>query len=235
MLSILCLKWGDKYGPEYVNRLYNQCKEFIKLDFNFYCATDNSKNLNSKIKILDYNDYAIPIGKYGKKVFTAEKIKLLSDERFYGTRALLLDLDLLILKDLTNYLNNFHPDKLALYQSWWFDTKLFKRYYGKVTCRINSSFMYAYPQKVKIIKEKLFNKNYDYYSLKFYSLDRTIQYNFLEHIEFHKDKKLLYSYSNSKNKNKLNYKVCIFNNSHGRGEDLHELNNWASDYWKSYD
>ena len=95
--------------------------------------------------------------------------------------------------------------------------------------------MYAYPQKVKIIKEKLFNKNYDYYSLKFYSLDRTIQYNFLEHIEFHKDKKLLYSYSNSKIKNKLNYKVCIFNNSHGRGEDLHELNNWASDYWKSYD
>ena len=235
MLSILCLKWGDKYGPEYVNRLYNQCKEFIKLDFNFYCATDNSKNLNSKIKILDYNDYAIPIGKYGKKVFTAEKIKLLSDERFYGTRALLLDSDLLILKDLTNYLNNFHPDKLALYESWWFDTKLFKRYYGKVTCRLNSSFMYAYPQKVKIIKEKLFNKNYDYYSLKFYSLDRTIQYNFLEQIEFHKDKKLLYSYSNSKNKNKLNYKVCIFNNSHGRGEDLHELNNWASDYWKSYD
>ena len=51
MLSILCLKWGDKYGPEYVNRLYNQCKEFIKLDFNFYCATDNSKNLNSKIQI----------------------------------------------------------------------------------------------------------------------------------------------------------------------------------------
>ena len=152
MLSILCLKWGDKYGPEYVNRLYNQCKEFIKLDFIFYCATDNPKKLNSKIKILDYNDYAIPIGKYGKKVFTAEKIKLLSDERFYGTRALLLDLDLLILKDLTNYLNNFHPDKLALYESWWFDPKLFRRYYGKVTCRLNSSFMYAYPQKVKIIK-----------------------------------------------------------------------------------
>ena len=239
MISILCLKWGDKYGPEYVNRLYNQCKEFINLDFNFYCATDNSKKINPEIKILDYNDYAIPVGKYGGnnlgKVFTAEKIKLICDERFYGTRVLLLDLDLIILKDLTNYLNNYHPNKLALYESWWYDDKLFKRFYGKVTCRLNSSFMYAYPENVKIISQKLFNKNYDYYAFKFYSLDRTIQYNFLEHIEFHKDKRLLYSYSNSKSKRKLNYKVCIFNNSHGRGEDLHNLKNWAYDYWKSYD
>lgn len=239
MISILCLKWGDKYGPEYVNRLYNQCKEFIKLDFIFYCATDNSKKINPEIKILDYNDYAIPVGKYGGnnlgKVFTAEKIKLICDERFYGTRVLLLDLDLIILKDLTNYLSNYHPNKLALYESWWYDDKAFKRFYGKVTCRLNSSFMYTYPENVKIISQKLFNENYDYYAFKYYSLDRTIQYNFLEHIEFHKDKRLLYSYSNSKSKRKLNYKVCIFNNSHGKGEDLHGLNNWAYDYWKSYD
>ena len=26
--------------------------EFIKLDFNFYCATDNSKNLNSKMFLI---------------------------------------------------------------------------------------------------------------------------------------------------------------------------------------
>lgn len=239
MISILCLKWGDKYGPEYVNRLYNQCKEFINLNFKFYCATDNSKKINPEIKILDYNDYAIPVGRYGGsnqgKVFTAEKIKLICDERFYDTRVLLLDLDILILKDLTNYLNNYHPNKLALYKSWWYDDKLFKRFYGKVTCRLNSSFMYTYPKNVKIISQKLFNKNYDYYAFKFYSLDRTIQYNFLEHIEFHKDKRLLYSYSNSKSKRKLNYKVCIFNNSHGKGEDLHDLKNWAYDYWKSYD
>jgi len=239
MISILCLKWGDKYGPEYVNRLYNQCKEFINLDFNFYCATDNLKKINPEIKILDYNDYAIPVGKYGGKnqgkVFTAEKIKLICDEKFYGTRVLLLDLDLLILKNLTNYLDNYHPTKLALCESWWYDNKRFKRYYGKITCRLNSSFMYAYPENVKIISQELFNRNYDYYAFKFYSLDRTIQYNFLEHIEFHKDKKLLYSYSNSKSKRKLNYKVCIFNNSHGRGEDLHDLKNWAYDYWKSYD
>ena len=108
MLSILCLKWGNKYGPEYVNRLYNQCTEFINLDFKFYCATDNSNKINPKIKILDLNDYEIPVCKYGGqrqgKVFTAEKIKMIADERFYGTKVLLLDLDLLILKNLTNYL-----------------------------------------------------------------------------------------------------------------------------------
>lgn len=160
---------------------------------------------------------------------------MICDKRFYGTRVLLLDLDLLILKDLTNYLDNYHPNKLALYESWWYDEKAFKRNYGKISCRLNSSFMYTYPENVKIISQKLFNENYDYYAFKYYSLDRTIQYNFLKHIEFHKDKRLLYSYSNSKSKRKLNYKVCIFNNSHGRGEDLHDLKNWAYDYWKSYD
>jgi hypothetical protein len=49
--SIVCLKWGDKYSPEYVNILYNMCKRHSSHNFNFICVTDNPKNLNSNIKI----------------------------------------------------------------------------------------------------------------------------------------------------------------------------------------
>jgi len=239
MISILCLKWGDKYGPAYVNRLYNQCKEFIKLDFKFYCATDNSKKLNSDIKILDLNDYSIPIGKYGGqrqgKIFTAEKVKIIADERFYGTKVLLLDLDLLILKDLTNYLEKYNPKKIAFCDAWWYPEKFYRQNYGRIRCKINSSFLYTFPENASQLKKQMFSKFYDYYCLKFYTLDRTVEYNFKDYIEIHKDKKLIFNYNIKKTIKKPNYKICVFNNSHGIGEDLHEVNGWAKDYWLSYD
>ena len=39
--TILCVRWGDKYGPEYVEKLKLQCEEKCSSPFNFYCLTDN--------------------------------------------------------------------------------------------------------------------------------------------------------------------------------------------------
>ena len=39
--TILCVKWGDKYGTEYVEKLKLQCEENCSIPFNFYCLTDN--------------------------------------------------------------------------------------------------------------------------------------------------------------------------------------------------
>ena len=35
---ILCMKWGTKYGPEYVNRLYAMVRRHLQGDFNFFFA-----------------------------------------------------------------------------------------------------------------------------------------------------------------------------------------------------
>jgi len=48
---ILCLKHGTKYSSEYVNRLYNMVKRHCTLDFEFVCLTDDSRELNSLIKV----------------------------------------------------------------------------------------------------------------------------------------------------------------------------------------
>ena len=39
---LLCLKHGTKYGPEYVNKLYNMVKRNCSLDYEFVCLTDNA-------------------------------------------------------------------------------------------------------------------------------------------------------------------------------------------------
>ena len=37
MINIYTVKWGFKYGPEYVNRILEMCREHITQEFKFYC------------------------------------------------------------------------------------------------------------------------------------------------------------------------------------------------------
>ena len=50
--TILCLKHGTKYHADYVNKLYNMCKRNCTLDFEFVCLTDDTKGINSDIRII---------------------------------------------------------------------------------------------------------------------------------------------------------------------------------------
>lgn len=57
MLNVICLKHGDKYGPEYVNKLYNMIQRHLTVPYRFVCFTDNTGGLIPKIeKILLPND-----------------------------------------------------------------------------------------------------------------------------------------------------------------------------------
>ena len=41
--TILCVKWGDKYSREYVEKLKQQCEDNCSVPFNFYCLTDKKE------------------------------------------------------------------------------------------------------------------------------------------------------------------------------------------------
>lgn len=49
MYTVVCMKWGDKYGPEYVNRLFNMVARNTTLPFKFVCFTDDAKGLLPEI------------------------------------------------------------------------------------------------------------------------------------------------------------------------------------------
>jgi tetratricopeptide (TPR) repeat protein len=51
-LAFVCMKWGTKYGADYVNKLYHGVKRNTTKKFNFFCITDNSADLHEEIKIL---------------------------------------------------------------------------------------------------------------------------------------------------------------------------------------
>ncbi|CAD8098711.1 unnamed protein product [Paramecium primaurelia] len=49
LVNVICMKWGTKYGPDYVNKLYNGFKRHCTRQFNFICVTDDPKDLQNGI------------------------------------------------------------------------------------------------------------------------------------------------------------------------------------------
>ena len=43
------MKWGNRYGPEFVNRLFSSIKRHTKKPTTFYCFTDNFQEINKEI------------------------------------------------------------------------------------------------------------------------------------------------------------------------------------------
>lgn len=52
-ISFVCMKWGNKYDSEYVNKLYRGIKRNTTKKFDFFCITEDKNNLDSEIKILE--------------------------------------------------------------------------------------------------------------------------------------------------------------------------------------
>ena len=43
------MKWGTKYGPEYVNRLYGMVRRHLRGDFRFVCFTDDVTGIRPEV------------------------------------------------------------------------------------------------------------------------------------------------------------------------------------------
>ena len=55
-MDFYVLKWGHKYGPEYVNRLYGSLVKHYKKPFTFTCYTDNISHLDENVKVKNIKD-----------------------------------------------------------------------------------------------------------------------------------------------------------------------------------
>lgn len=52
-VHIVCVKWGSKYGADYVNKLYRGVsRNVVGIGYNFYCFTENPEGLDDNIKIV---------------------------------------------------------------------------------------------------------------------------------------------------------------------------------------
>lgn len=93
---IACLKFGDKYDADYVNKLYAQAKRHCTLDFEFVCFTEDAKGLHKGIRVEDLPQIPLLHGATGwwwKPMFFDKKLPI------RGT-ILYFDLDVIIFRNI---------------------------------------------------------------------------------------------------------------------------------------
>ena len=114
-VDILTLKWGDKYGPEYANRLYSAVRRRLGLDFRFLCFTDDRKGLRPEIEAHPIPDFDVPPAwrrtPWLKLALFREDLAGMSGQRLF------LDLDVLITGRMDD-LFAFAPGRPCIIHDW---------------------------------------------------------------------------------------------------------------------
>jgi hypothetical protein len=98
MLNVICLKHGTKYGPEYVNKLYNMIVRNLTLPHNFICFTDNPAELNPNIQIKLLPSAPIHGWWWKPYIFKADHFPI-------GDINLFFDLDMVIVKNIDHFID----------------------------------------------------------------------------------------------------------------------------------
>jgi hypothetical protein len=111
---VLCMKWGTKYGPEYVNRLYGMVRRHLRGEFRFVCLTDDARGVRDEVQCLPIPSLALPTGipERGWTKLTTFEADL------HGLRgtALFLDLDVVIVDDITPFFEE--PGEFLIIHDW---------------------------------------------------------------------------------------------------------------------
>ena len=58
--TVICLKWGKRYGPEYVNKLYSMVARNTKRPLRFVCITDDPTDLRKEVEIRPMPEFDLP-------------------------------------------------------------------------------------------------------------------------------------------------------------------------------
>ena len=98
---VLCMKWGQLYGPDYVNKLAHGVSRNLRRPHRFICFTDDATGLDPGIEVHDLPELGLPQGHTDSRW---QKLALFRRD-LAGLRgtALFLDLDLVITGPLDRF------------------------------------------------------------------------------------------------------------------------------------
>lgn len=114
-VNVLCLKWGTRYGADYVNKLYAGTQKHLHRAHDFYCCTDDSSGLNEGIKVIPF-----PENPGVQRPWPDILVKLVLCRDGFGDLhgpTLFLDLDVVIL-DRIDDLFDYKQGEFCIIHNW---------------------------------------------------------------------------------------------------------------------
>lgn len=131
--QIICVKWGRKYGPDYVNRLYGMAARHVSGPFRLFCFTDDRQGLRREVEAMDLPELGCEPprnspGQWRKVVLWGRELGGLQGP------ALFIDLDSVIVDSLDGYFEFGEPEDVILARNW-----------AKPFSRLGQTSVFRYP------------------------------------------------------------------------------------------
>lgn len=92
---VVCLKYGDKYSAEYVNKLHSMVSRNLTIEHEFVCFTENTTGLNKNIQVRNLPLELGISGWWFKPLFFNPAL-------FPDSTILYMDLDIIIFRNIDN-------------------------------------------------------------------------------------------------------------------------------------
>ncbi|MEN9974481.1 MAG: hypothetical protein RLZZ282_487 [Verrucomicrobiota bacterium] len=115
-VNILCMKWGNRYGAEYVNILRSAVARHLTLAHHFICFTDDAAGFDPQIITYPIPELDMP---ERKRLTGWRKLGLFRDDLPLSGPCLFLDLDIVITGRLDDFFC-YEPDKIPIIHNWTF-------------------------------------------------------------------------------------------------------------------
>ncbi len=113
---VLCMKWGSKYGPEYVNRLHAMVRRHLRSAFRFVCLTDDPRGISPDVHCLPIPSLDLPPG-IPERGWTKLVTFSADLHGLHGT-ALFLDLDVVIVGSLERFIGMLVEHHAGALPAW---------------------------------------------------------------------------------------------------------------------
>lgn len=108
-VTIVTMKWGALFGPDYVNVLYRACRAAATLPFNFVCFTENPEGLDADVIVKPLPQIGLRSEEWYQRGVWPKLALYKKDLEGLEGRCLFIDLDMMILRDLDAFLTHQAP------------------------------------------------------------------------------------------------------------------------------
>lgn len=109
--QVLCIRWGHKYGPDYVNRLFAMVRRNLD-GFDFVCLTDDPTGLDPRIHALPLPDLGCDYPDVRRGIWG--KARLWRSDIGVTGPVLFIDLDMVVTGRLEPFFDHGEPDDVIL-------------------------------------------------------------------------------------------------------------------------
>ena len=113
-VNVVCMKWGDKYSSEYVNKLYAMVQKHLNIAHNFICLTDDTSGIRKEVQTLPIPTIKVParndVSPWRKLLMFSKKIGKIKG------KTLFLDLDMVIVDNIDCFFT--FSDEFCIIENW---------------------------------------------------------------------------------------------------------------------